>query len=377
MLPKCSQRADDLHDLASPKVALVSCFFATPSNYDISASRATYTSGLSYRFFLFALFEIALYTSRDSIDNDEHEYLQKESSMPKRLSFKCLIFVALGLVTICCVQPVLAQGPSKVFTFTAIPDQDTTRLQQRFGKVAEYLSGTLGIPVNYVPVKSYSASVAAFKNNEVQLAWFGGLSGVQARFSAPGARAIAQGEEDPNFVTYFIAHSSAGLKPSETFPHGIEGMTFTFGSKGSTSGRLMPEFFIRSALGKAPRKVFKRVGYSGDHSKTLALVQSGSYQVGALNYKVWENEVKAGKVAESKVQVIWRTPGYPDYNWTIRGDVDQTWGDGFGDKVQQVLLNMNDPELLASFPRKRFIQADNSMYQPILDTAREIGILQK
>jgi len=290
---------------------------------------------------------------------------------------KRLILLALSLAVLCCAASVLAQEKSKLFTFTAIPDEDTARLQQRFGRVAQYLSETLGIAVNYIPVKSYSASVAAFKNNDVQLAWFGGLSGVQARFAVPGAMAIAQGEEDLDFITFFIAHTRTGLTPSEEFPRGIAGMTFTFGSKGSTSGRLMPEFYIRSALGKAPREVFKRVGYSGDHSKTLALVQSGSYQVGALNYKVWENEVKAGKVDESKVQVIWRTPSYPDYNWTIRGDVDQTWGEGFSDKVQQALLAMKDPELLASFPRKSFIKADNSMYQPILDTAREIGILQK
>jgi phosphonate transport system substrate-binding protein len=290
---------------------------------------------------------------------------------------KRLILLALSLAVLCSAASVLAQAQPKVFTFTAIPDEDTARLQERFGQVAQYLSETLGVEVNYIPVKSYSASVAAFKNNEVQLAWFGGLSGVQARIDVPGAMAIAQGEEDPEFISYFIAHSSAELMPSETFPHGIVGKTFTFGSKGSTSGRLMPEYFIRSALGKAPREVFKRVGYSGDHSKTLALVQSGSYEVGALNYKVWENEVKAGTVDESKVRVIWQTPSYPDYNWTIRGDVDQTWGEGFAKKVQQALLDMKDPELLASFPRKSFIKADNSMYQPILDTAREIGILQK
>ncbi len=284
------------------------------------------------------------------------------------------IMLVLSLAVLFNAAPVLGQ---KVFTFTAIPDQDTARLQQRFGKVAQYLSATLEIEVKYIPVKSYSASVAAFKNNDVQLAWFGGLSGVQARFAVPGAVAIAQGEEDPEFYTYFIAHTSTGISSSEGFPDGIAGKTFSFGSKGSTSGRLMPEFFIRSALGKAPREVFKRVGFSGDHSKTLALVQSGSYEVGALNYKVWENEVKAGKVDDSKVKMIWRTPSYPDYNWTIRGDVDQVWGEGFVQKVQQALLNMSDQELLASFPRKSFIAADNSMYQPILDTARDIGILQK
>ena len=264
------------------------------------------------------------------------------------------------------------------FTFTAIPDQDTTRLEERFGKIADYLSEELGITVKYIPVKSYSASVQAFKNNEVQLAWFGGLSGVQARIAVPNSVAIAQGVEDPDFISYFIANTSTGLAFSEKFPKDIADKTFTFGSKGSTSGRLMPEFFIREAFeGKEPRAVFKRVGFSGDHSKTLALVQAGSYEVGAMNFKVWLKEVEAGKVDPTKVQVIWRTPGYPDYNWTIRGSVEETYGEGFIKKVQGALLNITDPAILNAFPRAKFIAADNSMYQSILDTAIEVGIIRK
>ena len=262
------------------------------------------------------------------------------------------------------------------FTFTAIPDQDTTRLQERFGRIADYLSEKLGITVKYIPVKSYSASVQAFKNNEVQLAWFGGLSGVQARIAVPESAAIAQGAEDPDFITYFIANTSTGLSFSEEFPKAIVDKTFTFGSKGSTSGRLMPEYFIRQAFGMAPREVFKRVGFSGDHSKTLALVQAGSYEVGAMNFKVWQKEVEAGRVDPKKVQVIWRTPPYPDYNWTIRGSVEETYGEGFIKKVQQALIGITDSAVLNAFPRIRFIPADNSMYKPILDTAIEVGIIR-
>ena len=286
----------------------------------------------------------------------------------KSVSIVTLLLVA-GLLT------VSAWGAD--FTFTAIPDQDTTRLEERFGKIADYLSEELGITVKYIPVKSYSASVQAFKNNEVQLAWFGGLSGVQARLAVPNSVAIAQGAEDPDFISYFIANTSTGLSFSEKFPKDIADKTFTFGSKGSTSGRLMPEYFIREAFeGKAPRDVFKRVGFSGDHSKTLALVQAGSYEVGAMNYKVWRKEVEAGKVDPTKVQVIWRTPGYPDYNWTIRGSVEETYGEGFIKKVQGALLDINAPAILDAFPRAKFIPADNSMYQSILDTAIEVGIIR-
>ena len=268
-----------------------------------------------------------------------------------------------------------ASAQAQTFVFTAIPDQDESRLRSRFDKVAVYLSDTLGVKVRFVPVKSYAAAVTAFRNNQVQLAWFGGLSGVRARSLVAGSQAIAQGEEDQNFVTYFIAHADAGLRAHEAFPQGIAGKTFAFGSKGSTSGRLMPEYHVRRIFGAAPDKVFSRVGFSGDHSRTIALVQSGAYQLGAVNFKVWENELKAGKIDLKKVSVIWKTPPYPDYQWTIRGDLNQVFGAQFAKRVKAALLALRDPVLLASFPRKRFVPAANADYRPILEIGKSIGLI--
>ncbi|NQV84754.1 MAG: putative selenate ABC transporter substrate-binding protein [Rhodospirillales bacterium] len=267
------------------------------------------------------------------------------------------------------------QAVADTFVFTAIPDEDESRLRQRFDKVAVYLSRTLGVEFKYVPVKSYAAAITAFRNNQVQLAWFGGLSGVRARALVPGSQAIAQGVEDPAFVTYFIAHASTGLKPSDSFPKGIADKTFTFGSKGSTSGRLMPEYHVRQNFGQGPAQVFRKVGFSGNHSKTIALVQSGAYQVGAVNFKVWQNALKAGKIDPAKISIIWKTPPYPDYQWTIRGDVDKRWTAGFTQRVTAALLGMKDPGLLASFPRKGFIPASNKDYQAIKDVAERIKLI--
>ena len=280
----------------------------------------------------------------------------------------------LILSTVLCLAASLS-AQAETFTFTAIPDADASRLQERFDKVADYLSAELGVEVKYIPVKSYAAAITAFKNNQVQLAWFGGLSGVQARRLVVNSEAIAQGYEDQLFKTYFIAHHSTGLTEADAFPADIQGKTFTFGSKGSTSGRLMPEFHIREQFNMAPEQVFARVGFSGDHSQTIAQVQAGAYQVGAVNYQVWETELASGKIDPSKVSVIWRTPTYPDYQWTIRGDVDARYGDNFKARVTQALLNMTDPDLLASFPRQSFIPASNQDYAPIENTAQAIGLL--
>jgi phosphonate transport system substrate-binding protein len=283
------------------------------------------------------------------------------------------------LATACAVLLLAAcdsREPAQTFTFTAIPDQDESRLEQRFGKVAEHLEEALGVPVKYVPVKSYPAAVTAFRNDEVQMAWFGGLSGVQARRLVPGSRAIAQGQEDTAFKSYFIANSSTGLEPGDSLPDAFaEQPSFTFGSKGSTSGRLMPEYYFRERFGAPPQELIDKVGFSGDHSRTLSLVESGAYATGALNYQVWDQALADGDIDTDKVQVIWETPAYPDYHWTVRGDLDQRFGDGFSQRVTEVLLAIDDPELLEAFPRSAFVPADNDDYQAIEDTAESIGLL--
>ena len=265
---------------------------------------------------------------------------------------------------------------ANTFVFTAIPDEDESKLRSRFDKVATYLTNQLAIEIKYIPVKSYGAAVTAFRNNQVQLAWFGGLSGVRARALVSGSTAIAQGVEDPEFQTYFIAHSSTELKKSSNFPIMIAGKTFTFGSKGSTSGRLMPEFYIRKNFSNSPNKVFSRVGYSGNHSRTISLVESGAFQIGATNFQVWKKDLAAGKIDTSKVAVIWETPSYPDYNWSIRGDVDKNFGSGLTERVKTALLNLKDPDLLASFPRKGFIPASNADFRSIVTVGKQIGLIE-
>jgi phosphonate transport system substrate-binding protein len=273
----------------------------------------------------------------------------------------------------------LAAGRARAaqpFVFTGIPDQDESRLVERFGKVAAYLEAKLGTPVRYIPVKSYPAAVTAFTNGQVQLAWFGGFTGVQARKANPGAQAIAQGAEDAAFKTYLIANAATGLDKSVEFPKGIAGKTFSFGARASTSGRLMPEYFIREAFpGKAPEEVFARVGFSGDHSRTIQLVQSGAFEVGAVDYSVWDLDGKAGKVDPKQVRVIWESPPFPDYQWTVRGDVDAAYGPGFTERLRAALVGLDDPAILEPFGRSRFVAVSNDAYAPIERVAKATGLL--
>ena len=286
------------------------------------------------------------------------------------------LLAAVAALAALLAAPAARAAEPATFVFTAIPDQDETRLAERFGRIAAYLHERLRVPVRYVPVKSYPAAVTSFVNGDVQLAWFGGVTGVQARAAVPGSRAIAQGAEDTAFRSYIVANAATGLQPGPSLPAALAGKTFTFGARTSTSGRVMPEYFLGQAFGgRTPEQIFARIGFSGDHSRTLQLVQSGAYDAGAVDFSVYDLDRKAGRIDDAKLVVLWRSPPFPDYQWTVRGDVDAAFGPGFAARVRQALLDVADPAILEPFGRSRFVPAENAEYAPVEAVAKSAGLL--
>jgi len=266
---------------------------------------------------------------------------------------------------------------SPVLHFTAIPDQNTTELMEKFQPLVDYLSTSLGVTVQYVPSRDYQASVEMFRNGDVLLAWFGGLTGVQARLAVPGAQAIAQGVEDPEYYSYFIAHKDTGLSEQQGFPEEIAALSFTFGSESSTSGRLMPEYFINENTGKSPIDFFQQTyGFSGSHDKTAELVESGQYQAGVLNYQVYDRRVAEGKTDPEIARIIWRTPTYADYNWTAHPQLETLYGTGFTARLTMALTSLDDPVVLDALTRKRLIPAANEEFEGIRKVAEALGMVR-
>ena len=287
-----------------------------------------------------------------------------------------LLLIALAaLVSNTCAGTEAQETP--ILRFTAIPDQTSTELAEKFLPFSEYLSRELGVAVEYIPARDYQASVEMFKNGDVLLSWFGGLTGVQARQAVAGSRAIAQGAADPEYYSYFIAHQETGLGFSDQFPAAIADLRFTFGSVSSTSGRLMPEYFISENSGRSPQQFFTHpVGFSGSHDKTAELVESGQFQAGVINYKVYDRRVEKGQTDPEVCRVIWKTPHFADYNWTAHPELETLFGNGFTDRLQQALIHIDEPLLLAALPRKRLISARNEDFEEIREVAEELDMLR-
>ena len=273
--------------------------------------------------------------------------------------------------------------PRRTLKISAIPDVTPERLKEINGTIATYLARKLGVTVEFVPVADYPAAVSLFRTGDLDVVWFGGLTGVQARLQAPGSTLLAQRDIDDDFHSVFIVNKSvAGLLPKIDSVGRLvflKGLRFTFGSESSTSGRTMPEFFLSEAGLDSDKDFDGRPGFSGSHDKTIDLVQSGTFEAGALNEQVWARRMAAGTVDLTKVVEVFRTPGYRDYHWIAGPDTDRRFGPGFADRLKSAFLTADtDPDgakALSLLGAKKFIPTNAANYLQIEKIGRKLGLI--
>lgn len=277
--------------------------------------------------------------------------------------------------------PTPAKTPPRPLRISAIPDAAPEKLQQINSALAAYLGSSLGVEVEYVAVNDYAAAVGLFRAGDLDLVWFGGLTGVQARLQTPGAAVLAQRDIDADFHSVFIANSASGVVPFTDLKglEALKGLRFTFGSESSTSGRTMPEYFLSEA-GIDPTKDFSGpVGFSGSHDKTIDLVLAGTYEAGVVNEQVWKRRVDAGTADPATVAAVFRSPGYHDYHWLAGPGVDEAFGAGFVEKVLVALLAADrDPkgtEALTLLGAKSFVPGSAGDYAEIEQIGRKLGLI--
>jgi phosphonate transport system substrate-binding protein len=286
--------------------------------------------------------------------------------MKKRLA---LVFSFLVLS----IGGALAQQPPKELRISAIPDENPQELLRIYTPFSDYLSKEIGIPVKFTPVVDYAATVEGLAGNKLDMVWYGGLTSVQAARMAKGAKRIIMRKEDTEFKSQFITRKDTGVKDLK----GLKGKTFSFGSVSSTSGHLMPRYYLMKA-GINPEKDFSKFSFSGAHDATAAWVEAGRVDAGALNFLVWDKLVANKKVDTDKVVVFYTTPPYEDYVWTVRAGLDNATVE----KISKAFLKLdyNNPEdkkLLDLHRTKGYIPAKDEQWKSLEDAAVTTGLINQ
>ena len=287
-----------------------------------------------------------------------------------------LLFLIISLYL--CNLPLEAR--TKVLRIGAIPDQNQEILDRRFKLLSKELSEKLKVKVKYKPMVNYIAAVSGFRTKSLDLVWFGGLTGVQARLQTPNSIIIAQRNVDKEFRSIFITNKKINLKQTTNINDLklLKNLRFTFGSENSTSGRLMPEYFLNEAGMEIKDFQGERAGFSGSHDSTIALVNSGSYEAGVLNKQIFDKYLVSNSKRINNINIFFITPEYPDYHWLAQGDLDKIFKKGFTSELKNLILsfnkdNTNQKIILDMFNADKFIESDKNQYKKIESIARQLN----
>ncbi len=267
----------------------------------------------------------------------------------------------------------LAAAQTPVLRVSAIPDEAPTELQRKFKPLGDYLKKETGADVQFTPVTDYAAVVEGLATNKIDLAWLGGFTYVQAKLRTQGgATPLVQRAEDEKFTSRFIVPADS---PAKTLAD-LKGKTFAFGAPSSTSGHLMPRWFLMQA-GLVPERDFKTVAFSGAHDATVAFVASGRAEAGVLNASVMDKLVESANPNAAKVRVLAVTPPYYDYNWTVRPGLDPALAKKLSDAFLKLdPANPEHKEIMALQRASKFVPTQSSNYDGIEAAGKAAGLIK-
>jgi len=253
---------------------------------------------------------------------------------------------------------------------TMIPTTDPGKVVRESQPLVSYLEKETGAKIELTVPTNYAAAVEAIASDQVDIAYLGGFTYVQASKRA-GVVPLVQRDRDQNFHSLFIAQVDSNISNLSD----LKGHTFAFGDVNSTSGHLMPEYFMREA--KVDPEVIARAIYSGGHDATALAVVNKKVDAGALDEAVYQRMVKDGKIDPSKVKVFYTTPPFYDYIWVARKGLDPKLAESF--TAAFLKLDANDPThktILDLLNAAKYVKAVDSNYDKLRQAAKDSGLLK-
>jgi len=251
-----------------------------------------------------------------------------------------------------------------------IPTTDPGKIVRESQPFIDYLEKVTAARVELTVPTNYAAVVEAVANDRVDIAYFGGFTYVQTSARA-GVVPLVQRERDQAFHSLFITQQGSPIHSLAD----LQGHTFAFGDVNSTSGHLMPAYFMRQQ--GVAQDVIEKAIYTGGHDATALAVANKKVDAGALDELVFKRMIKEGKLTESQVRVFYTTPPFFDYVWAARRGLDPALAEAFANGMLK--LDEQDAEqkaILNLLNATKYVRAQDASYDPLRQAAKDAGLLK-
>lgn len=276
------------------------------------------------------------------------------------IKLACILFL-------CACEPQPQQQDLALIRIGVLPDETHERVHQKYSALMDYLSSTVGVKCELVVPESYDNLLEMFISGDLELAYFGGNTFVHA-YSKVGAVPVVMRNIDKEFMSYIVVHKASQFNSIKD----LKGKRFSFGSRLSTSGHIMPRYFLGVLFDIHPEDYFSNIVFSPNHDSTLLNVIEGNVEAGVANGLIVDKILKT-TTGQNKLKIIWRSPPYPDYVWAANKALSETQKT----KIQKAFLELSHSnslhrEILDKLRAHHYVSSSISDFKLLFEARKEV-----
>ena len=288
-----------------------------------------------------------------------------------RRTFFALIASAIA------AAPALAQD-ARPLSIGFISTESSSNLKTAWQPLIDDLSKTLGVPVKPFFASDYAGIIEGMRFNKVQIAWFGNKSAMEAVDRANGEvfASVIDKDGNPGYWSLLIVGKDSDLKSVEDVIKRGKELSYGAGDPNSTSGTLVPGYYLWAANKVEPKTLFKAVRI-GNHEANLLSVLNKQVDVAVNNTENLERyRINTGKNPYDQLRVLWKSPLIPADPMVYRKDLPAD----IKKKVQTFFVNYGkgadaarEKQVLATLTYQGFRASSDAQLVPIrqLELAKE------
>ncbi len=238
----------------------------------------------------------------------------------------------------------------KELNFGIIATEKAGAMKQMWEPFLEDMTKATGIKINGFYATDYAGVIEAQRFNKVQLAWYGNKAAIDAVDRSQG-EVFAQFVDldgTPGYYSYLITHKDSAIKTLDQVMKNGKDYTFGIGDPSSTSGTLVPTYYVFTMNKLDPKTHFK-VMRSSNHEGNFLAVLNKQIDVATSNSEMTEKMKEKSPEKMDQIRILWTSPLIPRDPLVWRKDLpadvkkkvkDFVTGYGKTDREKEILKNM-------------------------------------
>src|SRR5690606_25729844 len=254
----------------------------------------------------------------------------------------------------------------KELNFGIISTESSQNLKAQWEPFLEAMSERTGMEINAFFAPDYAGIIQGMRFDKVDVAWYGNKSAMEAVDRAGGEifMQTVAADGSPGYWSLLIAHKDSPVASVEDMLKQAKDLTFGNGDPNSTSGFLVPGYYVFAKNNVDPKQIFKRT-LNASHEVNALSVANQQVDVATFNTEGMERLTLTNPAKAAELKEIWRSPLIPSDPIVWRKNLPEATKKKIHDFFIHYGANQQELAVLAGLQWGKFRVSDNDQLLPI------------